>query len=156
MARIQGIYLGHQELKNSGDFYWITFQINDADNPAYPNLPTFQAVGSTKENSRQNMDLINIVKDLKKGEFVIIDYRPKAKPTEKYPIPFTNLEVYAINRMQSSIIKPQEPDPVPTPQPASAPPVPVQAMVDFSKPVEPLTGNLPDFTTQKSETDEPF
>lgn len=153
--RVQGNFYQHQGLQNSGDFYWIKFQIDDSRRQDCSNLPTFQSFSNKNKEGVIDMSLIEIVKSLKPTEFVEIDFDLIARPNEKFPIPFTNLVVRKISRMVSSSVPAIEPDKY-TPQPASAPPVPVQAMADFSKPVEPLTGNLPDFTTQKSETDEPF
>jgi len=110
--RVTGTFIKHLDMKTIGnDYHVLEFVIDDSQNPAYPNTPVFIVDGSTDPaNTRLNMKLIDLVKSLKKGETVIIDFRIKAKPSERYEKPFVSLQAWQILRMQSNITNSVEQD----------------------------------------------
>jgi hypothetical protein len=111
--RTQAVFLETFELKNAGNFFFQDFMVDMSQNQAYPDTPVFQVNGKADKETGL-VKMVEVLKTLKRGQTIQMDFRIKAKPSDKYPKPFNNLEVTQILLIQSTIILPQASDPTPT------------------------------------------
>ncbi len=132
MARITGTFMYAEEKRMNGIYVSQNILIETSTDPSRPNPIQLQAKADRE---------IRIIETLKKGQFLVVDYREKGRFYIKEGVErhYQTLDIWQLSIMQSSVILPQDPDPTPPVAAQATPPAAAEMQGDlpeFLKPTE--------------------